>query len=92
MFLESCAHVLGTRRRRLQMVADAIPAQTDPLALGLIDGRYPSLDAAAEVLMSLAPLCCYRRRRSKRAAPRASAERSCGESAASECRTTRSEH
>ncbi len=37
-------------RERLAMLAAAIAAQTEALALGLVDGRFTSLEAAVEVL------------------------------------------
>lgn len=37
-------------RERLAMLASAIAAQTEALALGLVDGRFTSLEAAVEVL------------------------------------------
>jgi len=41
-------------RERVAMIAEAIVAQTEALALGLVDGRFHSLDAAVEVLTEFA--------------------------------------
>jgi len=40
-------------RRRLEMIADAMNAATDALALGHLEGRYPDLEEAADVLVAL---------------------------------------
>jgi AcrR family transcriptional regulator len=39
-------------RRRVEMVADGIMALTAELALGHVDGRYPDLDEAIDVLIA----------------------------------------
>jgi TetR/AcrR family transcriptional regulator, fatty acid biosynthesis regulator len=45
----------GARNReRLAMIAEALVAQTEGLALGLVDGRFKSLDAAVGVLTDFA--------------------------------------
>jgi len=41
-------------RERVAMIAEAIVAQTEALALGLCDGRFESLDTAVEVLTDFA--------------------------------------
>jgi TetR/AcrR family transcriptional regulator, fatty acid biosynthesis regulator len=41
-------------RERLEMVAEAMMAQTEALALGYLDGRYTSVDAIVDVLTAFA--------------------------------------
>jgi AcrR family transcriptional regulator len=41
-------------RERIAMIAEAIVAQTEALALGLVEGRFRSLDTAVEVLTDFA--------------------------------------
>ncbi|MEU4232836.1 TetR family transcriptional regulator [Nonomuraea sp. NPDC026600] len=40
-------------RRRLEMIADGIDAATNALAMGHLEGRYPDLDEAADILTAL---------------------------------------
>ncbi|MEU8247358.1 TetR family transcriptional regulator [Nonomuraea sp. NPDC048916] len=40
-------------RRRLEMIAEGINAATNALALGHLEGRYPDLEEAVDVLVSL---------------------------------------
>ncbi|MGW4793142.1 TetR family transcriptional regulator [Nonomuraea sp. NPDC004297] len=40
-------------RRRLDMIADGINAATNALAMGHLEGRYPDLDEAADILTAL---------------------------------------
>ncbi|MEV0622389.1 TetR family transcriptional regulator [Nonomuraea sp. NPDC050404] len=40
-------------RRRLEMIADGINAATNALAMGHLEGRYPDLDEAADILTAL---------------------------------------
>ena len=40
-------------RRRLEMIAEGINAATNALALGHIEGRYPELEEAVDVLVAL---------------------------------------
>ncbi|NRQ38477.1 TetR family transcriptional regulator [Nonomuraea sp. NN258] len=40
-------------RRRLEMIAEGINAATNALAIGHLEGRYPDLEEAADVLMAL---------------------------------------
>ncbi|MGW0804828.1 TetR family transcriptional regulator [Nonomuraea sp. NPDC002799] len=40
-------------RRRLEMIADGINAATDALAIGHLEGRYPDLEEAADILVAL---------------------------------------
>jgi hypothetical protein len=44
----------GRQRQRLRMIADVLLAQTDALALGLVDGRYKSVETAIDVLARFA--------------------------------------
>ncbi|MEO3798416.1 TetR family transcriptional regulator [Nonomuraea sp. B1E8] len=39
--------------RRLEMIADGINAATNALAIGHLEGRYPDLDEAADILVAL---------------------------------------
>lgn len=41
-------------RERVQMIAEAMIAQTEALALGYLEGRYTNLDAVVEVLTHFA--------------------------------------
>ena len=40
-------------RRRLEMIAEGLNAATNALAMGHIEGRYPDLDEAADILTAL---------------------------------------
>ncbi|MFC4115003.1 TetR family transcriptional regulator [Nonomuraea zeae] len=40
-------------RRRLEMIADGINAATNALAMGHLEGRYPDLEEAADILVAL---------------------------------------
>jgi TetR/AcrR family transcriptional regulator, fatty acid biosynthesis regulator len=40
-------------RRRLEMIAEAINAATNALALGHLEGRYPEIEEAVDVLVAL---------------------------------------
>ncbi|MEV5896636.1 TetR/AcrR family transcriptional regulator [Nonomuraea fuscirosea] len=40
-------------RRRLEMIAEGINAATNALAMGHLEGRYPDLDEAADILTAL---------------------------------------